>query len=295
MWRPRSPHQPATIRVAQSAADQAALQALIDDAPLAVLGAQLGDPATMPDGGSAVIAERSGRVVAALINAAPVAGTCWLAGALVRQRGDEALVGPLVAAARATLGACGVSAWFASGEPQRDGWFLRELVAQGFVPNTEVVQYAARRASPPVGAWPLRGATLGDVQHIAAIDAASFAPEWQYRDAMIAAMLEQAAHAAIAEADGRPIGYAMATSHGAGHWHHLVRIAVMPAWQGRGVGAHLLGHWISRAHAAGAMRLSLNTQANNQHARRLYERYGFALTGERILVVRSTVPPPVAG
>ncbi|MBU6332845.1 MAG: GNAT family N-acetyltransferase [Chloroflexi bacterium] len=296
MWRPRGPHQPVTIRVAQPMADRAALQALIDDAPLAVLGAQLGEPPAMPDDGVAVLAEHAGRVVAALVSSVPIAGSCWLAGAVLRHRGDEALVGPLSAALRTALGAHGVDAWFASGDPRRDGWLLRQLVAQGFVPSTEVVQYAAPRATPPpVGVWPLRSATPADARHIAAIDAASFTPEWRYTDALIAAMLGQAAYATIAEAEGAPIGYAMATSHGAGRWQHLVRIAVRPAWQHRGIGAHLFGHWIRRAYADGATHLSLNTQADNQRARRLYERCGFALTGERVVILRSTVPAPVAG
>lgn len=296
MWRSRGTHQPVTIRVAQDAADRAALRALIDEAPLAVLGAQLGEPPAVPEDGAAVLAGHAGRVIAALLSSAPIDGSCWLAGALLRHRGDEALVGPLSAALRTALGTRGVDTWFASGDPRRDGWLLRQLVAQGFVPHTEVVQYAARQATPPpAGGLRWRAASPDDTRSIAAIDAASFTPEWRYTDALIAAMLGQAAHATIAEADGTPIGYAMATSHGTGNWQHLVRIAVLPAWQGHGIGTGLFGHWIRRAHADGATLLSLNTQADNQRARRIYERCGFALTGERVVILRSTVPAPVAG
>jgi ribosomal protein S18 acetylase RimI-like enzyme len=58
-------------------------------------------------------------------------------------------------------------------------------------------------------------------------------------------------------------------------WGHLDRIAVMPGYQGHGFGLAALDYAVMTLARAGARRVGLSTQAQNERSRRLYERYGF--------------------
>jgi ribosomal protein S18 acetylase RimI-like enzyme len=65
-----------------------------------------------------------------------------------------------------------------------------------------------------------------------------------------------------------------------------VRIAVLPSQQGRAIGVRLLAEVIAFARTRGASTLTLNTQAHNLRAQRLYEWFGFHRTGEQQTVLR---------
>ena len=58
--------------------------------------------------------------------------------------------------------------------------------------------------------------------------------------------------------------------------HHLNNYAVLPAFQGRGLGSRMMTHWHDLARAHGARRLSLDVALENEGARRHYARFGFA-------------------
>lgn len=53
-------------------------------------------------------------------------------------------------------------------------------------------------------------------------------------------------------------------------------LSVLPEYRGRGIGRALLGAVAARARALDCCAVSLEVQANNQVARRLYEQEGFA-------------------
>jgi len=81
------------------------------------------------------------------------------------------------------------------------------------------------------------------------------------------------------------VGYAYATTHFGGRLVHLVRIAVEPTRRGQGVGVRLLADLTAFAQDSGASLITLNTQAYNRSAQRLYEWFGFHSTGERQIVL----------
>jgi [ribosomal protein S18]-alanine N-acetyltransferase len=72
----------------------------------------------------------------------------------------------------------------------------------------------------------------------------------------------------------------------AGYWlledeANLMNIAIAPAWQGRGLGEHLLLATLSRMEAEGASLCTLEVRVSNVRARALYRKLGFEVTGRR--------------
>lgn len=62
---------------------------------------------------------------------------------------------------------------------------------------------------------------------------------------------------------------------------HLVTIAVAPPWRGRGLGELLLVNALDLARQLGASAVFLEVRLSNDQARRLYEKYGFAVSRVR--------------
>ena len=63
------------------------------------------------------------------------------------------------------------------------------------------------------------------------------------------------------------------------HARHITGVAVLPAWRRRGVGRALLGAALDDARAKLCELVTLWTPADNEPARRLFERHGFRPTG----------------
>lgn len=87
----------------------------------------------------------------------------------------------------------------------------------------------------------------------------------------------------VAELDGAVAGYARVghpTSLAASrHVVMVTGVAVDPHLQGRGVGAALMDGVHAEARRRGARKLSLRVLADNEAARRLYERAGYEVEG----------------
>jgi ribosomal-protein-alanine N-acetyltransferase len=62
---------------------------------------------------------------------------------------------------------------------------------------------------------------------------------------------------------------------------HINNIAVRPELRGRGLGSALLSHALAEGERLGAPRATLEVRRSNEAARRLYERFGFEVTGVR--------------
>ena len=72
----------------------------------------------------------------------------------------------------------------------------------------------------------------------------------------------------------------------AGYWlledeANLMNIAIAPAWQGRGLGEHLLLATLAEMHARGAAFCTLEVRVSNARAQGLYHKVGFTVTGRR--------------
>ena len=62
---------------------------------------------------------------------------------------------------------------------------------------------------------------------------------------------------------------------------YLAHLGVSPALRGRGIGRALIDELIRRGARQGRHRTVLDVAASNPRAQALYERQGFAVTGER--------------
>lgn len=83
----------------------------------------------------------------------------------------------------------------------------------------------------------------------------------------------------VARSGGEVVGHAglmFAATDG-----HITTIAVDPAWQRRGIGAHLLLVLAREAIAKGARDLTLEVRASNAAAQAMYRRFGFHDAGVR--------------
>ena len=82
-------------------------------------------------------------------------------------------------------------------------------------------------------------------------------------------------HAIAADAAGRPIATGRLLPDG-----HVGRMAVLPNWRGRGVGAAVLEALLARAVARGMERAVLNAQTQ---AREFYARFGFTQVSDEFM------------
>jgi len=190
---------------------------------------------------------------------------------------------PLLHALEERLGQEGIL-WIGYMDEYSLAW-LRHLVEEaGYRWATQVIAYETPLDPPPdmgnmeVG---VRPAGPGDIPSIAALDQAAFGPLWAYSERVLYSVLEKVACFLLAEEEGQPTGYVLATLHGEDH-AHIVRLAVEPRRQGQQVGVRLLAEAFNHFRAMGMQTISLNTQEENARSQRLYRWFGFRPTGDQV-------------
>ena len=165
-------------------------------------------------------------------------------------------------------------------------WLLDGLEANGFCRvNTIVTLQKADfevpdRGNPFVAVRPAR---TGDIPAILAIDEASFVPLWRSTDEMLNEYLSQSPSFCVAELGGTVVGYACLST--VGRHGHVTRIVVHPGYQGQRIAVRLLTAAIDYFRKRRMFGITLNTQHDNQRARRLYEWFGFRVLGREAQVM----------
>jgi ribosomal-protein-alanine N-acetyltransferase len=161
-------------------------------------------------------------------------------------------------------------------------WFSELLLVSGFCEANRVVMLSWERVeTTPQGNHPgvlIRSMSLDDVPSVERVDAASFAPIWQNSLANLDLAYRQAAVATVAENDGEILGYQISTAAPVGG--HLARLAVLPSYQGKGIGSALVQDLLWQFRRRGAQRVTVNTQKDNLASLALYRKAGFLSTGE---------------
>ena len=161
-------------------------------------------------------------------------------------------------------------------------WMADLLSATGFAHLTEVITFrkSDRVIPSPLGQYApvtIRPALPVDIPIITANDRAAFDPVWWHSERSIAHMLKTTAHFIVAEADGQTVGHAFSDIYD-GHGH-LIRLAVRPDFQQRGIGEQLLIESLQYQRAAGAFPFTVNTQIDNLASQALYRRFGYQIIG----------------
>lgn len=165
-------------------------------------------------------------------------------------------------------------------------WLVDDLQARGFEIREWIVAFERHGSDlPPDVLKPalIRSVHYSDMPTLLALDNLAFNHIWRKSVGNFNEALAKADSFALAELDGKVVGYEWFERY---HKHaHLTRLAVHPAYQGRGIGAQLLHTAITDALASGVNMITLNTQENNQRSRALYERFGFVFSQQRMPVL----------
>ncbi len=159
-------------------------------------------------------------------------------------------------------------------------WMTPHLTALGFTYLDEIVTLRRQGMDVPL---PLRSDVLvrhadwREVRQVVEIDHTAFLPIWQLTETSLRQAARSSYSFTVAELDGRMVGYQISTMYQDGA--HLARLAVLPDVQGQGIGGLLIGEMIGQFLRRGVMSVTVNTQQTNVQSQRLYQRYGFSLTG----------------
>ncbi len=249
---------------------------------LATTGSEL---YTAVEEGRAAILEFGSDILAVAALSKPIAHVVWLRALAISERlyprdAIKLLTPALDQVARSHA----ITQIYYAGDEQTDQWLRAPLEAAGYHHQTDVVVYEKRGWEIPASGNPdvqVRPARAVDLAEVLRLDTRCFEPQWVKDEGILAPAIADGSFFVMAELDGQVVGYSYATSHFGGRLVHLVRIAVDPEQRGRGIGVRLLAEFVTYAAETGAGLLTLNTQAYNHHAQRLYRWFGFAPTGER--------------
>ncbi len=225
---------------------------------------------------------------AALLAYVPEGGAPWIAAAYVAsgtspranlERLLEALPGaiPEHAAERAL--------YFLE-DPYLHAWLEPYLKPLGFAAAEEVGTWIRSLGTEPPPPTPrgvrLRPYRAQDLSTLVAIDREAFEPRWRFGAWWLERELRGVA--LVAEVEGEVVGFACGPVEEG--WAHLTRIAVAPRAQGRGIGRALLARFLEETARRGVREVTLNTQAGNRRAHRLYRALGFQPLTERYRIWR---------
>jgi ribosomal protein S18 acetylase RimI-like enzyme len=161
-------------------------------------------------------------------------------------------------------------------------WFAKLLKASQFTSDHEVVvlswNHRERPAAKRSSSLNLRPMLLDDIPGIEMVDSAAFGGVWQNSQSCLEIAFRQSTLATLAEENGRLLGYQISTATQMGG--HLARLAVLPEFQGTGVGYALLDDMLKQCERRGLHTVTVNTQSDNRVSLSLYQKAGFKLTGE---------------
>lgn len=181
----------------------------------------------------------------------------------------------------------GVHDLYYSGNDLENDWLRAPLLQRGFAPFRQLYAYDKfdyRIPSEGNQEIHLRRAEPRDIPTLLALEELCFEQLWRYDQASFVDILYTHPYFVVAELNGQVIGYQFNALDG--EYGYLVRIAVHPACNSKGIGARLMAEAIRFFQSAHSTRIMLNTQEENTHAHRLYEWFGFVRIKQMGFVLR---------
>ena len=162
-------------------------------------------------------------------------------------------------------------------------WFEVLLVSHGFYLSHRVVMLSWEAGISPPGKNGaekiIRPMNYDDLDIVEQVDRAAFGQVWQNSKESLLLAFQQAAVATVVEQDNKLVGYQISTATPMGG--HLARLAVLPEYQGAGLGFALVRDMLLQFERRGAATVTVNTQQDNHASLALYQKAGFRRTGEQ--------------
>lgn len=170
-------------------------------------------------------------------------------------------------------------------------WLAVLLRDSGFMHTNDVIMMIWDAGSllglPRPKPCRLRGMLLEDLDAVHQIDQRAFSPEWRNSRSDLEFAFMQSAAATVALEEEQLVGYQLSTAGPMGG--HLARLAVLPEFQGRGLGYALVRHVLGEFSQRGASHVTVNTQSDNLASQALYHKAGFGNTNEVYQVYQSEI------
>lgn len=163
-----------------------------------------------------------------------------------------------------------------SGNDSEQDWLRPVLLKRNFLPYRQL--YAYDKYDFNISTYGnqeviIRPVESRDISTLLQLEQLCFEELWRYDAASFNTIAATHPYFVVAELNGQVIGYqfnALDEIYG-----YLVRIAVHPNINSKGIGARLMAEAIAFFQRSHVERIMLNTQDNNHHAHRLYEWFGF--------------------
>lgn len=182
----------------------------------------------------------------------------------------------LLSAFAATARRFGVERLYYTGGNIDADWLKDALLARGFQLLTTLRSYDKEDFSVPTEgdqSVVVRPFEPEDVEELLEVEAACFAQHWRYDAAGFLEIADTSPYFVVAVLDGQVVGYQFNLVEAATGF--LVRIAVHPSVNSRGIGARLMAEAVHFFAEQRVWKIALNTEESNHHAHRLYEWFGF--------------------
>lgn len=165
-------------------------------------------------------------------------------------------------------------------------WLRDQLLQWGFNPIEEIITLE-RRYSPVADPQPhsdleLVPISLDRLEDVYQVDQHAFAPPWHMSQREIRSAIRASHYNRVLYIDHQPVGYQITTLNNS--ISHLARLAVLPSWQGYGIGAGLLQDMLYYFQRRKIYASTVNTQQSNERSLRLYTRYAYQRNGYNLPV-----------
>src|SRR5579883_724681 len=174
-----------------------------------------------------------------------------------------------------------------SGNDLQNDWLRGPLLERGFTPFRRLYAYDKFDYEIPTQGnqeVSLSRAQPRDIPTLLALEKRCFEQFWRYDPASFVDIMRTHPYFVVAELEDQVVGYQFNALDG--EFGYLVRIAVHPEFNSRGIGARLMAEAVRFFKSAHVTRIMLNTQEENTHAHRLYEWFGFVRIQQLGFVLR---------
>jgi len=163
-------------------------------------------------------------------------------------------------------------------------WIETLLAESNFINKQNVVVLEWKNEFPPnftIGEKiRIRMMKSEDLLTVSNIDHIAFPSLWQNSLSGLKRAFELQGISTVAVHNDKIIGYQISTTMTI--YGHLARLAVLPSYQRQGVAFALVYDLLEKFKDRGLWRVTVNTQSDNKPSLKLYEKFGFEVTGEEI-------------